>query len=57
MSNQNEMTRVLLRTNARELTQEELDQVSAAGSTPCLLTFTHQPKGGSDEDTECPGPA
>ena len=56
MSNQNETTRVLLRTNAREVTHEELDQVSAAG-TPCLLTFTHQPKGGSDEDTQCDGPA
>jgi len=57
MSNRNETTRVLLRANAREVTQEELDQVYAAGSLPCLLTFTHLPKGGSDEDTQCPGPA
>ena len=57
MSNRNEMTRVLLRANARELTQEELDEVYAAGSPPCFLPFTHLPKGGSDEDTQCLGPA
>jgi hypothetical protein len=46
MSNQNEVTRVLLRTRARELAQEELEQVSAAAGPPCFLTFTHQPKAG-----------
>jgi hypothetical protein len=54
MSNQNEKARVLLRNGARELTQEEIDQVNAAGDPPCFLTFTHLPKGGSDEDTQCP---
>jgi len=54
MSNQNESTRVLLRAGARDLTQEELDQVSAADGPPCFMTFTHQPKGGSDEDVQCP---
>ena len=53
MPNQNESLRVLLRMGARELTREELDQVSASGP-PCRLTFTHLPKGGSDEDTQCP---
>jgi hypothetical protein len=56
MPNQNENPRVLLRLGARELAPEENDHVSAGG-TPCLMTFTHQPKGGSDEDVECPGPA
>jgi hypothetical protein len=56
MPNQNENLRVLLRMGARELAPEEVDHVSAGG-TPCLLTFTHLPKGGSDEDTQCPGPA
>jgi hypothetical protein len=50
----NENDRVLLRIGARELTHEEIDQVSAAGDPPCRLTFTHLPKGGSDEDTQCP---
>ncbi|HMC31396.1 MAG TPA: hypothetical protein VKL99_11225 [Candidatus Angelobacter sp.] len=46
--------RVLLRMGARELTREEIEQVSAGGTPPCRLTFTHVPKGGSDEDTVCP---
>ncbi|HKR94575.1 MAG TPA: hypothetical protein VJW55_04400 [Candidatus Angelobacter sp.] len=54
MSIQTEDNRVLHRLGARELTQEELDSVSAAASGPCLMTFTHQPRGGSDEDVECP---
>jgi len=49
----NENNRVLLRIGARELTREEIDQVSASGP-PCRLTFTHLPMGGSDEDTVCP---
>lgn len=53
MSIQIEDNRVLHRLGARELTQEELESVSAA-SGPCLMTFTHQPHGGSDEDVECP---
>lgn len=53
MSNQNEPNRVLNRMGARILTPEEIESVSAAG-TPCQLTFTHLPKGGSDEDTFCP---
>jgi hypothetical protein len=53
MPNQNENFRVLLRLGARELTREELDHVNASGP-PCRLTFTHLPKGGSDEDTVCP---
>lgn len=56
MPNQSESVRVLLRIGARIVTPEELDQVSAGGSPPCQLTFTHLPKGGSDEDTYCPGP-
>lgn len=47
--------RVLHRLGARELTQEELECVSAAGG-PCLMTFTHLPHGGHDEDVECPPP-
>ena len=53
MSNQNETNRVLNRQGARILTEEEIESVSAAGP-PCQLTFTHLPKGGSDEDTFCP---
>jgi hypothetical protein len=53
MSNQNENNRVLNRMGARELTQDEIERVSAAGP-PCQLTFTHLPRGGSDEDTQCP---
>jgi len=53
MSNQNENNRVLHRLGARELTAEEVESVSASGP-PCQLTFTHLPKGGSDEDTFCP---
>jgi hypothetical protein len=53
MSNQNENNRVLNRVGARQLTEEEIESVSAAGP-PCQLTFTHLPKGGSDEDTFCP---
>jgi hypothetical protein len=53
MSKQNESNRVLLRMRARILTDEEIETVSAAGP-PCQLTFTHLPKGGSDEDTFCP---
>ena len=55
MSIQIEDNRVLHRLGARELTKEELDSVSAA-SGPCLMTFTHQPHGGSDEDVNCPPP-
>ena len=50
----NENNRVLLRIGAREVTQEEIDQVSAGGGPPCRMTFTHLPKGGSDEDVQCP---
>jgi hypothetical protein len=53
MSNQIEPNRVLNRMGARGLTEEEVESVSAAGP-PCRLTFTHLPKGGSDEDTVCP---
>jgi hypothetical protein len=53
MSNQNETNRVLNRMGARELTHDEIERVSAAGP-PCQLTFTHLPRGGSDEDTQCP---
>ena len=53
MSNQIETNRVLNRMGARILTEEEVESVSAAGP-PCQLTFTHLPKGGSDEDTFCP---
>jgi hypothetical protein len=53
MSNQIEPNRVLNRMGARQLTEEEVESVSAAGP-PCQLTFTHLPKGGSDEDTFCP---
>jgi hypothetical protein len=53
MHSQNEPGRVLNRMGARELNQEEIESVSAGGP-PCRLTFTHLPKGGSDEDTQCP---
>ena len=53
MSNQIEPNRVLNRMGARMLTEEEIESVGAAGP-PCRLTFTHLPKGGSDEDTFCP---
>lgn len=53
MSSHNESNRVLARLAARELTREEIDEVSACGP-PCRLTFTHLPRGGSDEDTQCP---
>ena len=53
MPNQNDANRVLNRMGARELTQEEIESVSAAGP-PCRLTFTHLPGGNSDEDTVCP---
>ena len=53
MSKEIELNRVLLRMGARLLTEEEVESVSAAGP-PCQLTFTHLPKGGSDEDTFCP---
>ena len=54
MSNQVESNRVLNRIGARILTDEEIESVSAAAGPPCRLTFTHLPKGGSDEDTVCP---
>ncbi|HEX7287075.1 MAG TPA: hypothetical protein VF532_12885 [Candidatus Angelobacter sp.] len=47
-------TRVLMRQGARELSRKEVEAVYGNGSVPCRLTFTHQPKGGSDEDTQCP---
>jgi hypothetical protein len=53
MSNHIELNRVLNRMGARELTEGEVESVSASGP-PCQLTFTHLPKGGSDEDTFCP---
>ncbi|HEX3154514.1 MAG TPA: hypothetical protein VHV32_07805 [Candidatus Angelobacter sp.] len=53
MSNLIEVNRVLNRMGARILTEEEIETVSASGP-PCQLTFTHLPKGGSDEDTFCP---
>jgi hypothetical protein len=49
-----EWNRVLLRIGARALTQEEIDQVGVGGGPPCRMTFTHLPKGGSDEDVQCP---
>lgn len=53
MPSQNEPGRVLNRMGARELTEDEIESVSASGP-PCRLTFTHLPGGGSDEDTQCP---
>jgi hypothetical protein len=49
-----EDNRVLMRQGARELTREELETVYGNGSVPCRLTFSHLPKGGTDEDTQCP---
>jgi hypothetical protein len=53
MRDQIKPNRVLNRMGARELTEEEVESVNAAGP-PCRLTFTHLPKSGSDEDTVCP---
>jgi hypothetical protein len=53
MSNQIDANRVLNRMGARQLTEEEVESVNASGP-PCQLTFTHLPKGNSDEDTFCP---
>jgi hypothetical protein len=53
MSTQTEDNRVLHRLGARKLTEEEMDIVNACGP-PCLMTFTHLPRGGHDEDVECP---
>ncbi|HEY7403620.1 MAG TPA: hypothetical protein VIB39_08875 [Candidatus Angelobacter sp.] len=53
MSTRTESNRVLHRLGARALTQKEIDSVNASGG-PCLLTFTHLPRGGHDEDVECP---
>ena len=53
MPGQNDANRVLNRMGARELTQKEIESVSAAGP-PCRMTFTHLPHGNSDEDTVCP---
>jgi hypothetical protein len=50
-------SRVFARSGARELTEEELTAIQGAGSVPCKITFSHLPGGGTDEDTECPGPA
>lgn len=44
--------RVLNRMGARELTPEETTRVSGVG-TPCRITFSHLPGGGTDEDTQC----
>ena len=52
MLNGNDTARVLSRARARELTAEEVARVSGSG-TPCRITFTHLPGGGSDEDTQC----
>ncbi|HWG49013.1 MAG TPA: hypothetical protein VN669_04925 [Candidatus Acidoferrales bacterium] len=49
--------RVLARNGARELTEQELTAIQGAGSLPCKITFSHLPGGGTDEDTQCPGPA
>ena len=45
--------RVLNRIGARDLTWEEAANVSGAAGTPCRITFSHLPGGGSDEDTQC----
>jgi hypothetical protein len=46
--------RVLSREGARILTPEELENVDGTGSgTPCRITFSHLPGGGTDEDTQC----
>ncbi len=44
--------RVLVRQGARELSREEVEEIQG-GQIPCRITFTHTPKGGSDEDTQC----
>ena len=44
--------RVLSRMGARDLTAEEAATVTGSG-TPCRITFSHLPGGGSDEDTQC----
>jgi hypothetical protein len=49
-------TRVVMRMGARELSPEELKVISGSGA-PCQITFSHPPGGGTDEDTQCPGPA
>lgn len=49
-------TRVMARSGARELGEEELTVINGAGA-PCQITFSHLPRGGTDEDTQCPGPA
>ncbi|HEX5432632.1 MAG TPA: hypothetical protein VFY05_00210 [Candidatus Angelobacter sp.] len=46
----------MARSGARELSKEELDIIYGAG-IPCQITFSHLPRGGTDEDTVCPGPA
>lgn len=48
--------RVMARSGARELSKEELVIINGAG-IPCRITFSHLPGGGTDEDTQCPGPA
>lgn len=54
MSTLTEGNRVLHRLGARELTWKEMDNVNAGSTPPCLMTFTHLPRGGHDEDVECP---
>lgn len=49
----NEDNRVLSRMGARELTREDVEAVTGGSTPPCRITFTHLPKGGSDEDTQC----
>lgn len=49
-------TRVMARSGARELSEQELAVINGAGA-PCQITFSHLPRGGTDEDTQCPGPA
>ena len=44
--------RVLNRIGARELNREEMEIVHGVG-TPCRITFSHLPGGGTDEDTQC----
>jgi hypothetical protein len=52
MSNHND-NRVLSRMGARNLTREEMEAVGGAAGTPCRITFSHLPGGGTDEDTQC----
>lgn len=49
-------TRVVVRLGARELSAAELEEITGTG-IPCKITFSHLPGGGTDEDTQCPGPA